>query len=70
MTKFKVDLFLFLLFLVIANLHLNAQTFDVSGTITTSTMPVQNASITFIDNSDTTRQFSTVTNNADRKSVV
>ena len=69
MTKFKVDLFLFLLFLVIANLHLNAQTFDVSGTITTSTMPVQNASITFIDNSDTTRQFSTVTNNAGEYSL-
>ncbi|MBN2356873.1 T9SS type A sorting domain-containing protein [candidate division KSB1 bacterium] len=39
-----------------------AQSIQVSGTVTASTTPVQNASITFIDSGDTTRQFSTLTN--------
>ncbi len=39
-----------------------AQSFEVSGTVFISTVPVRNASITFIDNSDTARQFTSLTN--------
>ena len=52
----------FLLIILIINSH--AQTSQVSGTVSTSTTPVQNASVNFIDNSDTTRQFSALTNSS------
>ncbi len=44
--------------------HVSAQPMAVSGIISTKTTPVQNAVVTFIDNSDTTRQFSTLTNSS------
>ncbi len=50
----------FLLIVLFINSY--AQTLEVSGTVATSTTPVQNASVTFIDNSDTTRQISALTN--------
>jgi len=52
-------IFYFLLIPVL--LQVNAQTFSVKGTITTSTSAVQSASVTFIDNSDTTKKYSTLT---------
>jgi glucuronoarabinoxylan endo-1,4-beta-xylanase len=51
--------FCFVLFLFLS--QVNAQTFSVKGTITASTIAVQNASVTFIDNSDTTKKYSTLT---------
>src|SRR5262245_30806583 len=39
----------------------HGQTLVVRGTVSTSTTPVQNASITFIDSNDTTSQFFTLT---------
>jgi glucuronoarabinoxylan endo-1,4-beta-xylanase len=57
----------FLLMIFITNSY--AQTIDVTGTISTSTAPVQNASVTFIDNSDTTRQFSALTNSSGQYSI-
>jgi len=51
-------------FLIMPFGQLHMQTLEVDGTVTTPTVPVENASVTFIDNSDTTRQFSAVTNSA------
>jgi len=42
----------------------NAQTLSVQGRVTASRFPVQNASVTFIDNADTTRKFSGLTDAA------
>jgi glucuronoarabinoxylan endo-1,4-beta-xylanase len=42
----------------------NAQTLSVQGKVTTSRSAVQNASVTFIDNADTTRKFSALTDAA------
>lgn len=42
----------------------NAQTLSVQGKVTASRSPVQNASVTFIDNADTTIKFSTLTDAA------
>ncbi len=53
---------LFLLFLIIKNIC--AQTFKIDGKISTSTGPVRFASITFIDNNDSTKKYSTVTDTA------
>lgn len=39
----------------------NAQTLSVQGKVTASRSPVQNASVTVIDNADTTRKFSALT---------
>ncbi len=39
----------------------HAQTLVVKGTVSTSTTPVRNAAVTFVDNSDTTRQFFALT---------
>ncbi|MDZ7261108.1 MAG: T9SS type A sorting domain-containing protein [candidate division KSB1 bacterium] len=58
-----------LLSLMIIFMNSYAQTLEVSGTVSTATTPVQNASVTFIDNSDTTRQFSALTNNSGYYSV-
>lgn len=57
------NVLLLLLLQVVILLHVNAQTIKISGKITSSRFPVQNASVTFIDESDTTRQFSAVTDN-------
>lgn len=40
------------------------QSISVSGKITSNRYPIQNASVTFIDNSDTTNKISTLTDNA------
>ncbi len=42
----------------------DAQTLSVQGKVTASRSPVQNASVTFIDNADTTRKFSALTDAA------
>src|SRR5574342_49031 len=44
--------------------QLNAQTLSVQGKVTASRFPVQNASVSFIDNADTTIKFSTLTDAA------
>ncbi|MEW6061525.1 MAG: hypothetical protein AB1600_06230, partial [Bacteroidota bacterium] len=41
-----------------------SQTFVVQGKVSTSTDPVRYASVTFIEKSDTTRKFSTITDSA------
>jgi len=56
--KFIPKLFI-LKFLIITSL--SAQTFSVTGRVTASRFPVANASITFIDLSDTTNKYSTLT---------
>jgi len=53
---------LFLLFSIIRNIC--AQTFKIDGKISTSTGLVRLASITFIDNNDSTKKYSTVTDTA------
>jgi glucuronoarabinoxylan endo-1,4-beta-xylanase len=52
-------IFCFILIPFLSQVH--AQTFSVKGTITASTIAVQNASVTFIDNSDTTKKYSALT---------
>ena len=52
---------------IIINSH--AEWSSVNGSIVTTTEPVQNAAITFIDNSDTTRQFSARTNSSGDYSI-
>jgi len=47
---------------IIFCLHINAQVLTVQGKVTAIRYPVQNASVTFIDNTDTTRQFPALTN--------
>ncbi len=49
------------IFLIVFLSQSNAQTFTVSGKVTASTIGVQNASVTFIDNSDTTKKYSALT---------
>ncbi len=46
-----------------------APAIEVRGTVSTTSIPVVNASITFIDNSDTTKQFSTLTNSSGQYSL-
>jgi len=65
--KGKLFLYSFFLFNLLPGLFLiqvNAQTFSVSGKITASRFPVQQANVTFIDNSDTTKKYSTLTDNS------
>lgn len=50
--------------LIVFILQANAQTLFVQGRVTASRFGVQNASVTFIDNADTTRKFSTLTDAA------
>jgi len=57
----------FLLIILFINSY--AQTLEVSGTVSTSTTPVQNASVTFVDNSDTTSQFCAQTNSSGEYSI-
>ena len=57
----------FFLINLIINTH--AQTLQVSGTVSTSTAPVQNASVTFIYDSNATRQFSAMTNSSGEYSI-
>lgn len=52
---------LFLLIIVGDSLSVYAQSFVVKGVVSTSTTTVRYASVIFIDNSDTTRKFSAVT---------
>jgi len=63
----QIRLYVFLLFYLIQDLcfsQVYAQTLSVTGTVTTSTTAVQNASVTFIDNSDTTRKYFDLTDAA------
>jgi len=60
----KNNRFIFLLFCLFQILFLNqnnAQTISVSGKITSSRIPIKYATVTFIDNADTTIKFSTLT---------
>jgi len=50
------------LLMIIFYLSINAQTMNVQGKVTAIRYPVKNALVIFIDNSDTTRQFSALTN--------
>jgi glucuronoarabinoxylan endo-1,4-beta-xylanase len=50
-----------ILFLAIISYGARAQTYVVTGVVSASTTPVQYASVTFVDNNDTTRQFSALT---------
>ena len=68
-TNLKGKLFLYSFFLLnllpgLFLIQVNAQTFSVSGKITASRFPVQQANVTFIDNSDTTKKYSTLTDNS------
>ena len=61
-TNLKEKLFLYSFFLLnllpgLFLIQVNAQTFSVSGKITASRFPVQQANVTFIDNSDTTKKY-------------
>jgi hypothetical protein len=59
----------FYLILIVFFSQSYAQTLSVRGKVTASSFPVQNASVTFIDNSDTTRQFSALTNSSGQYSI-
>lgn len=48
----------------ISGISINAQTLSVKGNISTSTRSVRNASITFINNNDTTKKYSAVTDSS------
>ncbi|MCG6915485.1 T9SS type A sorting domain-containing protein [bacterium BMS3Abin03] len=61
---FPYSFFLFNLLPGLFLIQVNAQTFSVSGKITASRFPVQQANVTFIDNSDTTKKYSTLTDNS------
>ena len=57
----KKELSIFLSFgmmLIVLSAQAYAQTLSVSGRVTASRFAVQNASVTFIDNADTTQKFS------------
>ena len=59
----RIAILLFCLIQVIFLIQTHAQTISVQGRITTtSKYSVRNASVTFIDNADTTNKFSTLTN--------
>lgn len=55
------SVFLTLFFLLLFNISSALAQVSVSGRVTSSRFPVQNALLTFIDNEDSTRQFSAVT---------
>jgi len=57
----KKRLLLFLISLLSSFTLVNGQAISVSGKITSSRFPVIDASVTFIDNADTTLQYSTLT---------
>jgi glucuronoarabinoxylan endo-1,4-beta-xylanase len=61
MVQLELILVLFLFFSTILSESLYGQTISISGKITSSRLPVRNASITFIDNANTTRKFSALT---------
>ncbi len=46
--------------LIVVPFFLHAQTISIKGSLTASRFPVQNASVTFINNADTTNKFTTV----------
>jgi glucuronoarabinoxylan endo-1,4-beta-xylanase len=50
-----------MVFSILVSITVYAQTFSVRGNVIASRYPVRNASVTFIDNSDTTRRFSALT---------
>jgi glucuronoarabinoxylan endo-1,4-beta-xylanase len=52
-----------LLILILISTVINAQSISASGKITSARFPVADASITFIDNADTTIQYSALTDN-------
>ena len=56
----------FLFLLIIVPIETYSQNFTVEGVVSTSTVPVQYASVTFVDISDTTNTFSTVTDTLGR----
>jgi FlgD Ig-like domain len=55
----RISLFLVLIFILL--LELPAQTLKVKGSVSTATQPVKNALITFTDEKDTTRKYSSLT---------
>jgi Tol biopolymer transport system component len=61
----KVKFTFIIYFLVIFGIeNICAQTFKIEGKISTSTGPVKFATITFVDNNDSTKKYSTVTDTA------
>ncbi len=52
------------LILFILYLQANTQTLTIQGTVTSSRLPIQQASVTFIDNVDTTKKYTTITDNS------
>jgi len=61
----KINLFIYLsLCLIVFNFKTEAQTISVQGKVTSSRFPVKEASVTFIDNADTTQKFSTLTDDS------
>jgi hypothetical protein len=55
----RLSLYLFLVFILLSELP--AQTIKVKGTVSTATQPVKNALITFTDEKDTTKKYSSLT---------
>lgn len=65
--RYRVKLYaitIFLLQQILFTSALYAQTISVTGKVVAQRYPVRNVSVTFIDNADTTRQFSTKTNDS------
>ncbi|MGH7497206.1 MAG: FlgD immunoglobulin-like domain containing protein [bacterium] len=62
--KLQLILLSFCLIRIVFYSQSNAQTLSVQGRVTASRFGVQNASVTFIDNADTTRRFSALTDAA------
>jgi len=63
-TKLLNNIFLvFVLFQIVSLKLMNAQTISIQGKVTSSRFPIREASVTFIDNGDTSRKFSALTDN-------
>ena len=54
----------FVLFQLVPLKLMNAQTVSIEGKVTSSRFPIKQASVTFIDNADTTIKFSALTDNS------
>lgn len=55
--------FLMIILFIVFTVQLNAQTVSLKGRVTAARYSIVNASVTVIDNSDTTKKFSTLTDN-------
>lgn len=59
----------FIFILLISSFGLHAQTVSIQGNLIASRLPVKNASVTFIDNSDTTIKYSALTNSSGKYQI-